>query len=206
MLIQSGSDPTSEMACEIDTAFDPWDNDALLEFCRKNSELKIERTARGEIVIMHPTGWEGGTYDLEIAGQLHDWAKKDGRGIATGSAAGFILPNGAERAPDAAWILRERVAKVPREQRKKFLPLCPDFAVELRSESDSLPKLQAKMEEYIANGAELGWLIDPIKKQVHVYSADGEAAVHDAPASIEGTGNLAGFVLELHPIWSDPVE
>jgi len=192
------------LPCEIETAFDPMDDDALFEFCARNKGLSIERTAKGEIVIMSPTGWEGGFNETAIGFQLFAWAEKDGRGFAAGSTPGFLLADGSMRAPDASWILRERLAGVPRNQRKKFLPRAPDFVIEVRSESDSLGLLKRKMEEYRNNGVALGWLIDPLERRVHVYGPDGALEVLDSPATVIGSGPVDGFVLEMRRVWNPP--
>ncbi len=192
------------LPCEIGLAFDPWDNDALLDFCARNKELNIERNARGEIIIMSPTGWEGGFHDSQVIQQLGTWADRDGRGIAAGATPGFLFPDGAMRSPDASWIRSERFATVSREKRKKFLPLVPDFVIEVRSESDSLAMLLEKMEQYRDNGVALGWLNDPREKRVHVYDASGGVVVLDAPETVAGSGPVEGFVLEMGRIWNPP--
>jgi Uma2 family endonuclease len=184
-----------------------FDSDSFFEFCRANEDLQIERTAKGEIIVMSLAGWESDARNAEITAQLRAWAKQEGSGVATGPTAGFDLPNGAMRAPDGAWVRRERLEALTPEQKKKFLPLCPDFVIELRSESDRLKDLREKMEEYIANGARLGWLIDPQTRQVHVYrpGATPEAPplveVLDNPATVSGGAALPGFVLSLAEVW-----
>ncbi len=178
---------------------------AFYDFCRANADLRIERTAEGEIIVMPPTGWETGDRNSELTTQVRLWAKADGRGTATDSSAGFILPNGAERSPDAAWVRRERLAQLTAEQRRKFLPLCPDFAVELMSPSDKLPVVQAKMEEYIANGAQLGWLIDPDNRTVYVYRPDVPMETLENVLEVSGEPELPGFVLQLAEIWEPSI-
>ena len=135
----------------------------LFELCLANRELQIERTAEGDLIIMPPVGGETGWRNAELTAALVGWAHRDGTGVAFDSSAGFLLPNGAMRSPDAAWVRRVRLEKLTPEQKRKFIPLCPDFVVEIRSPTDSLRALQAKMQEYITNGAALGWLIDPIR-------------------------------------------
>src|SRR5438445_6131863 len=144
------------------------DDESLFRFCQINSELRIERTADGKLIIMPPEGGSSGLGNAELLYYFADWAKRDGTGRVFGSSAGFILSNKAMRAPDVSWVLRTRLERLTREEMKKFLPLCPDFALELRSESDSISVLKAKMEEYIANGARLGWLLDPVRKRAHI--------------------------------------
>ncbi len=141
-------------------------DDGFYEFCRLNRELRIERTAGGELSIMAPTGGDSSDKNAEIAYQLRRWAKRDGTGRTFDSSGGFRLPNGAVRSPDAAWIANARLATLTDEQRERFIPLCPDFVVELRSPSDSLSALHDKIREYMENDARLGWLIDPPDRQV----------------------------------------
>src|SRR5271155_5107299 len=147
----------------------PMTQDQFFDFCQQNADKRFERTAEGELIIMAPSGGEAGCQDAEVCIQLGIWAKSFGKGKVSGSSGGYILPNSANRAPDASWISPEQWASLTAEQKKKFLPLCPFFLIEVMSPSDSLKKTQDKMEEYIANGCQLGWLIDPSKMQVHVY-------------------------------------
>src|ERR1041384_3059033 len=142
--------------------------DQFFEFCQQNRKLRFERSAEGELIIMPPSGGGTGKRNLSIGAQLYDWSERDGTGEAFDSSTGFILPNGANRSPDASWVLKTRLAALTPEQKEKFIPLCPDALVELMSPSDSLTQTQAKMEEYIDNGLRLGWLIDRKKKKVHV--------------------------------------
>ncbi|HLM61235.1 MAG TPA: Uma2 family endonuclease, partial [Pyrinomonadaceae bacterium] len=142
-----------------------------------------------------------GSKNAEIIIQLGVWAKKDGRGKSADSSAGYKMPNGAIMSPDASWISKERLEKISPNKRRKFLPLAPDFIIELRSESDSLTKLQAKMEEYIENGVSLGWLIDPPKKRVYVYRPNNEVEILENPAEVSGEQLLQNFVLNLKEIW-----
>lgn len=176
--------------------------DQLLALSSLNRDLRLEMTAEGDLEIMTPAGWETGSRNLKIAMQLGLWAEQDGTGIATDSSGGFILPNSAVRAPDAAWVHRDRLASLTTEQKQKFLPLCPDFVFELRSPSDRLETLQAKMREYIENGARLGWLIDPESRRVYVYRPDRDIVRLDEPSEVSGGPELPGFVLDLRAIWS----
>lgn len=176
-------------------------DDQLLELNALNPELDIERNAQGDLVIMPPEGFESSDRDAEITMQLRQWAKRDGTGIATGSSGGYRLPDTSVRGPDAAWILRSRVEQIAAEQRAKFLPACPDFVLELRSPSDRLAVLQAKMQEYLANGARLGWLLDPAPRHVYVYRPDAPVQRLDHPSSIAGDPVLPGFVLDLSQVW-----
>ena len=177
------------------------DDDRFFEFCQANRDYRIERNSKGEIIIMPPTGWETGNKNAEITIQLGNWAKQDGRGKSADSSAGYKMPNGATVSPDASWILNERLKTVPSAKRRKFLPLAPDFVIELRSESDSLPKLEEKMREYIENGVALGWLIDATEKKIYVYRPNAEIEVLENPAEISGEPLLQGFVLNLKEIW-----
>ncbi len=176
-------------------------DDQFYELCQLNRELRIERTAQGELLIMPPAGWETSEYNAEICMQLRQWAKREGTGTTTDSSGGFILPNTAVRSPDAAWIRHDRLATLTAEQRKKFLPLCPDFVLELRSPTDSLSVLQDKMQEYMDNGAQLGWLIDPVRRQVFIYRPDLPVEQLEKPDSVSGEPLLPGFRLDLREIW-----
>jgi len=177
-------------------------DDQLYELCQINRDLRIERTAEGDLLIMPPTGGETSNRNAELTMQLRVWAKHDGTGIVFDSSGGFILPNGAMRSPDVAWVKRSRLATFTREQKEKFIPLCPDFVLELRSPSDSLSAVQAKMEEYMANGAQLGWLIDPEGKRVYVYQPQGRVACLEHPATLAGGPMLPGLVLDLQEMWT----
>jgi Uma2 family endonuclease len=176
-------------------------DDQLFELCQINQELWIERTAEGDLVIMPPEGWETSSRSANLVTLLTQWAWQDSTGITSGSSGGFILPNGAMRAPDAAWVLRSRLDSLTAEQKQKFLPLCPDFVVEIRSPSDRLSTVQAKMQEYIDNGARLGWLIDSGSRVVYVYRPNQPVERLENPAAISGDPVLPGFALDLQRIW-----
>jgi len=181
-------------------------DDQFFEFCVLNRKLlRIERTAEGEILIMSPTGGRGSNQNLWITMQLALWAESDGTGVAFDSNGGFTLPNNAMRSPDAAWVDRRRLAPLTAEEKGKFLPLCPDFVVELRSPSDRLADLKQKMEEYISNGALLGWLIEPFERQVFVYRPNQPIQQLDQPASVDAGPELPGFVLDLTKIWEPDI-
>ncbi len=175
--------------------------DQFFELCQINRELWIERNAEGELLIMPPAGWETGDRNAEITMQLRQWAKRDGTGVATDSSGGYRLPNTAVRAPDAAWIRRSRVAEIPPGQRQKFIPACPDFVLELRSPSDTLRDLQRKMQEYVDNGAQLGWLLDPEPRHVYVYRPGAPVERLENPETVSGDPVLPGFSLDLREIW-----
>lgn len=177
------------------------DEDQFFEFCQINRDWRIERSAEGDLEVMPPTGWETGNRNIEIAAQLQMWARQDGTGLATDSSSGFRLPNGAVRAPDAARVRRERLTDLTDEQKQKFLPLCPDFVIELRSPSDSLDTLEGKMHEYLENGTKLGWLIDAANRQVYIYRPGAEVERVDKASELSGDPVLSGFVLDLRRIW-----
>ena len=177
------------------------DEEQFFEFCQLNRDWRIERSAEGDLEVMVPTGGETSARNLKIASQLDAWAENDGSGIGFDSNGGFILPNGAMRSPDAAWVRRERLANLTAEQKQRFLPLCPDFVIELRSPSHPLSTIQAKMRVYTENGARLGWLIDPEERKVHVYKPNESAEVLENPDRLSGEPALPGFALDLKPIW-----
>jgi Uma2 family endonuclease len=175
--------------------------DEFYTFCQQNPDMRAELSAEGEVVFMSPSGGNTGARNAHVVKRLGVWADEDGSGIVFDSSAGFILPNGAVRSPDAAWVRRPRLAKLPARQRERFLPLCPEFVVEIASPSDRLADLQAKMDEYMANGAALGWLIDPASRSVTVYRP-GEPTQHVAGADrIDAGPLLPGFSLDLLPVW-----
>jgi Uma2 family endonuclease len=177
-------------------------DDELFDICARNPELRIERTAEGNLIVMTPAGGASGHRNLEIGMALGVWARRDGTGVAFDSSTGFLLPNGAMRAPDAAWVLRARLDPLPAETKEKFLPLCPDLVIELRSTSDRLLDVQMKMEEYRDNGARLGWLVDPRERRVHVYRPARPVEILNDPAQVTGDPEVPGFVLELGPVWA----
>ncbi|CAN5118628.1 Uma2 family endonuclease [soil metagenome] len=171
------------------------------EFCRLNRDLRIEMTAEGDLIILPPTFARTGNRNSAINAQLYIWNGRDNTGAVFDSSTLFVLPNGAKRSPDAAWVSKSRLASLTEEQRAKFLPLCPDFVIELRSSSDSLAELQEKMREYMNNGAQLGWLLDPLTHSVYVYREDGAIEEIKDAERVEGEPLLAGFVLDLQGIW-----
>jgi Uma2 family endonuclease len=173
----------------------------FLRLCRDNGDLRMELTARKELVIMTPTGLATGWRNNIICHRLTEWALKDGTGITLDNNAGYTLPNGAVRAPDASWMPRGRWEAIDKEDREKFAHTYPDFAVELMSPSDTLAELQEKMTEYMANGVQLGWLIDPYEKRVYIYRPDEPFETLDNPATINGDPVLPGFVFNITEIW-----
>ena len=177
-------------------------DDKFVEIVAANKDLRLELSSHGELSIMSPTGGETGDRNLELGGQVWFWNRQNGLGKAFDSSTGFKLPNGATRSPDVSWIKIERWNALTPEQRKRFLPLCPDFVIELVSESDDLADTQAKMREYIANGLRLGWLINPKNKQVEIYRPNQEIEILESPTSLSGEDVLPGFILDLQPIFS----
>ncbi|MBN4006092.1 Uma2 family endonuclease [Nostoc sp. LPT] len=175
-------------------------DEQFFQMCQKNSNYRFERTASGEILIMPPTGSDTGRRNVKITTQLDIWNSKSSLGEVFDSSTGFTLPNGAERSPDASWVKIERWNALTPEQQEKFAPICPDFVVELRSRTDSLKELQDKMQEYIENGTQLGWLIDRKNKRVEIYRPGKDVEVLDNPTSLSGENVLPGFVLDLQQI------
>jgi Uma2 family endonuclease len=177
------------------------DDDRFFEFCQLNEDLRVERNLNGELIIMPPTGGETGKRNFGLTGQMFMWTRQDDTGIGFDSSTGFTLPNGAVRSPDVAWIKKERWEAIDPEKRKKFPPVCPDFVIELKSTTDSLKILQEKMEEYIENGASLGFLIDADRKQVYVYRSNAPVECWNEPETLSGEPILRGFTLDLKQIW-----
>ncbi|NER36267.1 MAG: Uma2 family endonuclease [Oscillatoria sp. SIO1A7] len=167
-----------------------------------NRELRLERTAKGELIVNPPTGWETGKRNWSISGELYLWWRNGGEpGEAFDSSTAFILPNGANRSPDACWVSKERWDALTPEEKGTFANICPDFVVELRSASDTLKSLQEKMREYMENGAVLGWLIDPQNRTVEIYRLGLEAEVLANPSELSGEEVLPGFLLDFRRIW-----
>jgi Uma2 family endonuclease len=169
--------------------------------CQNNPDRAFELTKDGELEIMPPTGGESSKKESKLITRLTNWNEQTELGETFSSSGAFILPNGAERSPDASWVESSRWEALTPEQRKKFVPLAPDFVIELRSETDSLKKLQQKMEEYRDNGVRLGWLIDPQKQQVTIYRLGQDVEVLEAPTTLSGEDVLPGFVLDLRSIF-----
>ncbi|MEH2149995.1 Uma2 family endonuclease [Nostoc sp.] len=175
-------------------------DEQFFQMCQKNSNYRFERTASGEILIMPPTGSDTGNHNFDMVVELGIWNKQTKLGKGFDSSTGFTLPNGAERSPDVSWVKIERWNALTPEQQEKFAPICPDFVVELRSRTDSLKELQEKMQEYIENGTQLGWLIDRKNKRVEIYRPGKDVEILDNPASLSGENVLSGFVLDLQQI------
>ena len=176
-------------------------DEQLRELCSLNSDLRIERNDKGELELLPPTNITAGSQNASINATLFVWAEGDGRGVAFDSSTGFTLPNGAVRSPDASWVLKSRLAELRDSEKQKFAAICPDFVIELRSNSDALTGLIAKMQEYLDNGIKLGWLIDPFQGRVHVYRPGAPVEVLEGPETLSGDPELPGFSLDLKPIW-----
>jgi Uma2 family endonuclease len=181
----------------------PLSDRTFARLCRANPDLRLERTAKGALVIMPPAGTDSGGRNLELSLQLALWSKRSGLGRAFDSSTGFTLPNCAIRSPDASWIAQDRWAALTEEQKKTFAPICPDFVVELRSPTDPRSKLRAKLLEYIAQGARLGWLIDPMRREVTVYRPGQKPELRKDPKTVSGEDVLPGFTLDLKGILFD---
>jgi Uma2 family endonuclease len=174
---------------------------AYLAFCKANPNLRVERTADGEILIVPPAGSDSSYRNAKVTAQLNVWAEEDGRGKVFDSSSQFMLDDGSALSPDAAWVSNVSLRGVPREKRKEFLPLCPEFVVEVKSPSDRLKKAKEKMEQWIANGAQLAWLIDGDAQTVYVYRKGHAPKSHRGIAKLAGDGPVSGFVLQLSAIW-----
>ncbi|MFE1745604.1 Uma2 family endonuclease [Coleofasciculus sp. H7-2] len=175
-------------------------DEQFFQLCQHNRDLRFERTASGELIIMPPTGSETGNRNIDLSYQLQAWSRQNNLGLAFDSSSGFKLPNGANRSPDASWVRRDRWEALTAEEQQGFAPLCPDFVVELLSPSDSVKIAQAKMREYIDNGARLGWLIDRKNQRVEIYRQGQNVEILENPATLSGEDVLPGFVLDLKQI------
>jgi Uma2 family endonuclease len=179
----------------------PLTDEQFYQICLNNRDLRLERNARGDLIIMPPTGGTTGNRNIEISYQLQSWSRQNGLGIAFDSSTGFKLPNGADRSPDASWIAIERWNTLTEEQQNRFIPLCPDFIIELLSPSDNLEKTRSKMGEYVENGLRLGWLINRQSRQVEIYRQGREVEILDNPLTLSGEDILPIFILHLESIW-----
>jgi Uma2 family endonuclease len=178
-------------------------DDEYYAFCMANPDLRFERTAQGEIIIVPPAGYESDYRNTTVLEQLAPWARRDGRGKASGPSAEFILPTGAALSPDAAWVSNHRIAQLSKEQRRKFPPVCPEFVIEVMSPSDRLPAAMEKMEEWIRGGVDLAWLIHGDEKTVYIYRVGQDVAeTRREILKIAGEGPVAGFELDLADIWA----
>jgi Uma2 family endonuclease len=174
-------------------------------FCEANRDLRIERSAEGELIVMAPTHSRSGNQNAQLTSQLNVWAMRNRTGVAFDSSAGFDLPDGSNRSPDASWILKSRIESLRPEQREEYMEICPDFVAELRSSSDRLRELQAKMQEYLACGARLGWLIDPLERKVWIYRPGQQVEVLEEPQTLTAGPLMPDFALDLMPIWNPQI-
>lgn len=171
------------------------------QLCEENPDLKLERNAQGELILMPPTGGETGKSNSTINAQIWLWNDQNQLGEVFDSSTGFTLPSGADRSPDVSWVEKSRWDALTKEQKEKFIPLCPDFVIEILSPNDSLKKTQNKMQEYIENGCRLGWLINRKKQEVEIYCPGQEVKVLKLPQTLSGENVLPGFVLNMQRIW-----
>ncbi len=173
---------------------------AFERLCRDNRDLRLERTCRGELIVMPPAGTESGGRNAPLTARLFLWSEADGSGKSFDSSAGYTLPNGAIRSPDASWIALDRWDALSRDDRRRFAPICPDFVVELTSPSDTRAETRKKLVEYLEQGARLGWLLDPDAGEVDIYRPGRLPETLTRPATLSGEGVLPGFVLDLQGI------
>ncbi|KST68052.1 Uma2 family endonuclease [Mastigocoleus testarum] len=171
------------------------------KLCQANPDLKLERNTQGDLIIMPPTGGETGKTNSNINAQIWLWNEQKQLGEVFDSSTGFTLPSGADRSPDVSWVEKSRWDTLSKEQKEKFIPLCPDFVIEILSPNDSLKKTQNKMQEYIANGCRLGWLINRKKQEVEIYRPGQDIEILKLPQTLSGESVLSGFVLNMQKIW-----
>jgi Uma2 family endonuclease len=195
--------PERQEAVLLPAGLFQWTEDEFFRFCQANRDLRIERSARGETIVMSPAGGYAGYQSGEVFRQLSNWAMKDAAGRAFDSSTGFLLPNGAMRAPDAAWVRLARLRALAQREKEQFIPLCPDFVIEVASPSDTLANLREKMREYQSCGLPLGWLILPATTQVEIYSSSGMETL-TSPETLAADATLPGFKLEFAAIWKPP--
>jgi len=176
-------------------------DEQFYQLCQKNPDVKFERSAKGELIIMPPTGGETGNRNAEIVVDFGIWNRQTKLGKVFDSSTGFKLPNGADRSPDVAWIKQERWDALTPEQKEKFPPIAPDFVLELMSPSDDLQKVQEKMQEYMDNQVKLGWLIDRKTRRVEIYRLGKEVEVLESPTELSGEDVLPGFILNLQTVF-----
>jgi Uma2 family endonuclease len=180
----------------------PMTDEAFAQLCAEHPDLELELSADGELSVMPQTYTLTGARNNQISRQLGNWAERDGRGIAFDSSTGWLLPNGARRSPDVAWIHKQRVQCLDPAAFSRYWPVCPDFVIELRSQSDRFRALREKMGEWLANGAALGWLIDPEARRIEIYRPGFDTETREGIFSVEGEGPVEGFVLNLARVWN----
>ncbi|MGH9943430.1 MAG: Uma2 family endonuclease [Pyrinomonadaceae bacterium] len=196
--IQTGIDP---LVLHFGPLIEKLSDDDFFDFFRLNEELRLELTGEGDLLIMPPTGGKTGRRNFKLTSRFGNWVEQDGTGQGFDSSTIFTLPNGAKRSPDLAWVHNERWGALTEEQQEKFPPLCPDFVAEIRSRTDRLKVLQEKMQEYVENGAQLGWLLDPLEWKVYVYRPQTEVEILDNPQTLSGDPVLSGLTLNVPEIW-----
>lgn len=179
------------------------DDEQFISICQHNQNFNFERNQKGELIIMPPTGSETGEKNSSLLGQLWLWNYQKKLGKTFDSSTGFKLPNGAIRSPDVSWIKLERWQQLTLEERRKFAPICPDFVIELLSLNDDIEDTRKKMMEYLENGLQLGWLIDPQSKIIEIYRSNQAITILNNPATISGEDILPNFVLDLTDIFTD---
>jgi Uma2 family endonuclease len=179
----------------------PMSDEDLMRFCAANDITRVEREVDGEILAMSPAGNRTGRRNAAIISALDAWAQKDGRGYVFDSSTGFSLPDGSMRSPDAAWIESSRWNALSHADQNRFSPICPDFLIELRSQSDDIARLEDKMRMWLLNGAKLAWLVDPDRETVSVYRSDETPEIHHRPAVVQGSEPIDGFSLPMERIW-----
>ncbi|BAY99664.1 hypothetical protein NIES37_36470 [Tolypothrix tenuis PCC 7101] len=176
-------------------------SEEFYQLCQDNPDLKLERNGEGELIIMPPTGGETGKRNVNLILQVAQWNEQNQLGEVFDSSTGFALPNGADRSPDVSWVEKSRWNALTAEQREKFIPLCPDFVIEILSPSDRLQKVQEKMQEYLANGCRLGFLINRKQQELEIYRPQQQVEILKAPLTVSGEDVLPGFILNLQKIW-----
>jgi Uma2 family endonuclease len=203
MIAKSPATPdlTQSFRLQLDFSAVDLTEDQFLKLCSDNPDLRMELTAKRELIVMPPTGGDTGTLNFRIVQRFGNWVDIDDTGVPFDSSTGFLLPNGAVRSPDISWVERARWEALTDAERAKCPPLCPDFVLELRSPSDRLGVAQDKMVEYLENGALLGWLIDPQNKRMYVYRPGQTVEMLEEPDTVSGDPVLPGFVLGLRELW-----
>ncbi|MGI8638662.1 MAG: Uma2 family endonuclease [Pyrinomonadaceae bacterium] len=194
--------PSEPLEIDFGSLLKPINDDEFLKLSRENQDLQIEMTKDGDLIIMPGTGGLTGNRNARIIARAVMWAEKDGTGVTFDSDTIFRLSNGAKRLPDFSWVKNEKWNSLDENEKEKIVPFAPDFLIELRSPSDSLEDLQTKMQEYIENGASLGWLIDPTERKVYVYCRNDEIEILENPKEISGEPLLKDFTLSLQEIWN----
>jgi Uma2 family endonuclease len=169
--------------------------------CHDNPDLRLELTATGELIVMPPTGSKTGMRNSILVLRVGEWTQRNGTGVCFDSSAGFTLPNGAIRSPDASWVRRDRWESISAKDQEGFAPLCPDFVIALRSPTDRLSDIKDKLAEYVDNGAQLGWLLDPFERRVYLYRSGRAVKMLEDPENVSGDPEVPGFVLYVRELW-----